>query len=102
ANAINPTTISGWFTLLQKTVNNYNIKPENTYGFDKTGFPIGKGQQPCVAAHKQTKTQHSTCGGGCENITVLETICADGTYLTPIVIFKANQVQLSPEESGQE
>ncbi|KAF9504723.1 hypothetical protein BS47DRAFT_1249117, partial [Hydnum rufescens UP504] len=27
-----------------------------------------------------------------ENITVLDTICADGTYLKPVVIFKAKQL----------
>ncbi|KAF9513195.1 hypothetical protein BS47DRAFT_1296598 [Hydnum rufescens UP504] len=40
ANAVNPTTIEGWFALLDKTVKEYNIEPEHTYGFDETGFPI--------------------------------------------------------------
>ncbi|KAF9518054.1 hypothetical protein BS47DRAFT_1272984, partial [Hydnum rufescens UP504] len=92
ANAVNPTTIEGWFALLDKTVKEYNIEPKHTYGFDETGFPIGEGQPPQVAARKHTKTQHSTCGGGRENITVLNTFCADGSCLTPIVIFKAKQL----------
>jgi hypothetical protein len=57
ANAVNPTSINGWFSLLENTVNEYNIKHEHTYGFDETGFPIGEGQPPWVAA---CTPKHST------------------------------------------
>jgi hypothetical protein len=33
--------MSYWFELYQKTINNYNIQPEETYNTDKKGVIIG-------------------------------------------------------------
>jgi len=41
------------------------------------------------------KVQHQQHSGGRENITVIVTICADGTSLPPAVIFKGDSYQTS-------
>ncbi|KIJ34009.1 hypothetical protein M422DRAFT_182639, partial [Sphaerobolus stellatus SS14] len=55
---------------------------------DETGFVLSDSGSRCVIGHKGTKRQHRQGSGDRENITVIITICADGTVLRPTIIFK--------------
>ncbi|KAJ7439297.1 hypothetical protein FB451DRAFT_985330, partial [Mycena latifolia] len=59
------------------------IKPENIYGMDESGFPPSNQGRQRVVGRRGTKTQHKAGSANHENVTVLVTICADGTTLKP-------------------
>lgn len=41
ATCEDPKVIREWFNLVQKTILQYNIDPDDVYKFDETGFAIG-------------------------------------------------------------
>jgi hypothetical protein len=88
AQALNPVAVSHWFELIKKHVVEQNIRPENIYGMDESGFTAGNEGTQCVAGRRGTKVQHKQGGGDRENVTVIITICADGTVLKPAIIYK--------------
>ncbi|KIL62014.1 hypothetical protein M378DRAFT_81767, partial [Amanita muscaria Koide BX008] len=55
---------------------------------DESGFPPGHQGKERVVGRRGTKTQHKQGGADRENVTALITICADGTALPPMIIFK--------------
>ena len=86
---MNPKAKKGWFELVKKFVVDLGIKPENLYGMDETGCPASDQGTRKVVGGRGTKTQHKQGGADRENMTVIITICADGTALHPTIIFKA-------------
>jgi hypothetical protein len=66
------------------------IIPEHIYGAGKTGIQMGAGTHKQVVGPAKGCIQHQQHSGNRENITVIVTICADGTSLAPAVIFKGN------------
>jgi hypothetical protein len=71
----------------------YNIPDELVYGADETGIQGGIGVTERVIGPAGAKIQHQQRSGNRENITVLPTICADGTSLAPTVIYKGDAFQ---------
>jgi hypothetical protein len=74
--------------LIKKPVMDQNIPPKNLYGMDESSFTPGNEGRQRVAGQRQTKVQHKQGGRDCKNITVIITICADGTALKPAIIYK--------------
>jgi hypothetical protein len=71
----------------------YNIQPHNCYNMDEKGFLIGYLQKvrrifPKALMEKQ-KLLGTSQDGSREWITLLATICADGSSLPPALIYKA-------------
>ena len=67
----------------------HKIKHENMYGSDEIGVqPCGQGKREHVFAAQGTGVPYQQHAGTRENITVIVTICADGTSIRPSVIFK--------------
>lgn len=64
------------------------IPPELMYGGDETGIQEASGQKEKVFGKRGKRTVHQERTGSRENITVLVTICADGSALKPAVIYK--------------
>jgi hypothetical protein len=110
--AVNPTNNTAWFDLLEEVLagrKDYEldsadfegatdfvpIRPENIYGTDETGFYESTSVKHKVIGPKKRKTQHQQGGGGRENTTVIVTICADGTSVKPVVIFKGKYFQVN-------
>jgi hypothetical protein len=88
ARSLNPEAVKAWFELVKKECVDQGIKPENIYGMDESGFPPSNQGRQRVVGRRGTKTQHKSGGANRENVTVLVTICADGTTLKPTIIFK--------------
>lgn len=93
--AVNEHANARYFDMVEDTQlrgNNGNpIPPECTYAMDEAGFvPFMEAGFECVIGAKGKKIQHKQRGGIRETITVLLTICADGTALSPVVIFKGS------------
>ena len=78
-----------WFTLVQKTILQFRIDPDNVYNFDETGFAIG------LIATTKVITRSEYYGrrvllqpGNREWVTVIECTNAAGWALPLCVIFK--------------
>jgi len=70
-----------------------SLLPKNIYGSDETGFQTGTGlSNRKVVGPAGKRIQHQQKTGNRENITVMVTICADGSLpVPPAVIFKGNK-----------
>jgi hypothetical protein len=87
----NPHTNEAWWKLLGETIEKYNIKPHNIYGTDEVGIQAqGGGEREHVFGARKKAAPYQQRGGTRENITVIVTICADGTSTPPAVIFKGS------------
>ena len=90
-----------YFDLLHQKIVEYSIKLAHTYNMDEKGFAIGvTGKSKRVfdkVLFGKKQYKQLTHDGNCEWVTVLATICADGSHLPPGVIFPAagNDVQAS-------
>jgi hypothetical protein len=91
--AVNPVTKEEYFQILKDVREKYNIPDELVYGADETGIQSGIGVTERVIGPAGAKIRHQQRSGTRENITVLPTICADGTSLAPTVIYKGEAFQ---------
>ena len=91
AGAVNPTNVRRWEDIVEEEVVVPGILPEDIYGMDETCMPPEFAQMRRVIAGKGKSVQHEQGGSSRETITVLVTICADGSVLRPNVIFKAKR-----------
>ena len=69
----------------------FNFKPENIYKFDEKGFVLGQSLRCRVVCRRGRKNPKYVQPGSREMVTVIETICADGTALQPFLIYKGKQ-----------
>jgi Tc5 transposase DNA-binding domain len=93
AAGVNPTAVAHWFRLVGSAFQEYEFAHENIYGFDESGFPFGgDGSKQRVIGQTDASIQHVQRGGNRENVTVMVTICADGTTTRPTVIFKGKKM----------
>jgi hypothetical protein len=104
--AVNPATNEAWYDLLGDVLAGRRddefdgdpdeggepdfeaILPENIYGMDESRFPASSSRRERVIGGAGKKTQHQRGDGSRENTTVIVTICGDGTYIKPAVIYK--------------
>lgn len=82
-----------YFEIIGNKLEEYQITAENTYNMDEKGFMIGQIQKSHRVFTKDTYEANKLLvagqDGNREWITVLATICADGTALSPALIYKA-------------
>ena len=82
-----------YFTILKQKMDQYNIQPHNCYNMDEKGFLIGHLQKSRRIFPKALMQQQKLLGtgqdGSREWITLIATICADGSSLPPALIYKA-------------
>ena len=86
AQSANPTNNKEWYDLLAKHIK--DTDPDCIWAADETGIQTGTAVKEWVIGAKGKTTQHQTCEGNRENITVIVTICADGSSIAPAIIFK--------------
>lgn len=82
-----------WFQLIKRKVVDEGVKEGNIYGMDESGFPPSHGGVERVVGRRGIKGQHKIGSANRENVTVLVTICANGTALKPTIIFKGQRFQ---------
>lgn len=93
AQALNPTAVKDWFNIVRNEIVDKGILPENIYAIDESGFPpSGQGTMRVVGTIGK-KRQYKQGNASRENVTVLVTICADGSTLTPLIVYKAHSLQ---------
>ena len=92
AHSLNKDAVKHWYELMRVNVIDKEIKEHNIYGMDESGFPPANQGVQCVISQRGTKVQHKAGSANQENVTVLVTICADGTALQPTIIFKGKRL----------
>lgn len=92
ASGLNPVAVDWYFQALERVAAQHTIPQENWYGADETGLALGLAGKTRVIAGAGKSVQHKLQDGEREIVTVLETICADGTCLKPTVIFKGKNL----------
>ena len=95
AKCLNPESVKSWFALVKEHVVDAGILPENIYGMDESGFPPSNQGTKQVVGQRGMKLQHKQGSANRENVTALVTVCADGTSLRPLIIFKAKLLKRS-------
>jgi len=89
AKSANPQAIYNFLlNLVKREVVDNNVPPELLYQIDKISTLQQLGIQLKVVGLQESRCQHLQESGMKENITVLVTICADGTALPLMIIFK--------------
>ncbi|KAF8824188.1 hypothetical protein HHX47_DHR8000488 [Lentinula edodes] len=91
ARALTPAAVSGFYDLLDRTVSEHHIPPENIYNMDEKGIQLGIGARTAVLVDRSQKSVASIEPGNRDLVTIIETVCADGTALHPSVIFEARR-----------
>ncbi|PPQ82633.1 hypothetical protein CVT25_007561 [Psilocybe cyanescens] len=85
--AANPANNDLWWEILGEVIVKYLIKPENTYGTDEVGIQAqGQGKREYVFGPRTKGAPYQQRAGSWENITVIVTICADGTTTPPAAL----------------
>ena len=92
--AVNPFTKNAFYELLGDMVKKYDITEDRTWGVDEIGLQGSMGMPESVMGACKLGPQYQQWDGDRENITVLETICADGTSIPLVVIFKGSAYQV--------
>ena len=70
----------------------YNFDATNIYNMDETGFAIGTSQSNRVVIDTTLRTRYKVEPGRQEWVTAVECICGDGTTISPLIIFKAENL----------
>jgi len=82
-----------YFEIIGNKIEEYGITMQNIYNMDEKGFVIGQIQKSkrifTTSTYKEDRLAVAGQDGNREWITVLATICADGTALSPALIYKA-------------
>jgi hypothetical protein len=88
AKSVNQSVVKHYYDLLEKVLQENNFHPQNIYGFDETGYPIGCGNKCHVIGQSKNKQHKLQCNNNKEMVMVMATICVDGSNVLPVVIFK--------------
>jgi hypothetical protein len=90
--ADNMDSYSRYFALLHAKIRQYDVDARHIYNMDEKGFLIGvTSRQKRVFSKQLWEQKKVTAGiqdGNREWITILATVCADGSWLDPGVIFE--------------
>jgi len=90
SRAVNENTNVIWFRLFYDEKTKYEVPDSLVYGADETGILPSGGTTQRVIGGTGKKVQHQQRSGDRENITVIPAICGDGSYTSPVIIFKGN------------
>jgi hypothetical protein len=88
-----PKRLSKWFADLKSVIDEFNIHTENIYNMDESGFAIGTVERSVTIINADIRTHLQKANPGRQEwVTSVECICADGTALPPLIIFKAENL----------
>ena len=91
---LNQTAVDGFFKTVKELIEEYAIPPKNIYNMDEKGIQLRLGKRVLAFFDHNQKDVHNVEDGNQELVTVIETVCADGTALCPSVIFKVKRRDL--------
>lgn len=101
AQCEDPELIRAWFQRVRNTIAEYGIHNDDIYNFDETGFQMGIiSTAKVVTGSNRAGRPRTTQPGNREWVTVIETICARGHTIPPLIIFEAVMHQAAWYENG--
>jgi hypothetical protein len=89
---VSPELLLKWLEAYDRVVQEYDIEPENTYNMDETGFSIGKIEATHIIINSKIRSAYQAQPGRQEWVSIIECICGDGTAISPLVIFKRDNL----------
>jgi len=95
ATNVNHSTINNFYDIYEELITKYNVPQENIYNMDEKGVQLGLGKRVAAIVDRDQKAVYSVEDGDRELITIIETVCADGTALKPTVIFQGKRTNLA-------
>ncbi|TFK78622.1 DDE-domain-containing protein, partial [Polyporus arcularius HHB13444] len=93
AAGLNPVATERYFRTVGRIYEEEDIQDCCRYAADESGFWAAIGGAERVVGRADTRRQHGQQSGSRELTTVLATVCADGTHLPPLVIFKGDRLR---------
>jgi hypothetical protein len=91
-NGVTIPVVKAWFDAYKDLLIRMKIEEKNIYNMDETGFSIGTMDSTRVIVDSTLHTRFQAHPGRQEWVSVVECICADGTLIEPLVIFKGQNV----------
>lgn len=88
AQSLNHAAVTDFYKTTQEAIKKYNIPEENIYNMDEKGIQLGVGARVLALVDRDQKTVQQVEDGNRELVTVIECVCADGTAIHPLVVFK--------------
>ncbi|EJD08382.1 uncharacterized protein FOMMEDRAFT_73343, partial [Fomitiporia mediterranea MF3/22] len=73
---------------------------ENIFRMDESGFSLTNNSIRYVIKARGKRIQHKQGGANRETVTVIITICANSTYLKPVIIFKGQNIWFTCSPNG--
>jgi hypothetical protein len=86
-NEVKVEDLEKWFTELAALIEKYNIQLGNIYNMDESGFNIGDFEARQVVVDTSVQSRYQAQPGRQEWVTAVECICADGSSISPLIIF---------------
>lgn len=74
--------------MIVDVIKEYNILLENLYNMNEKGIQLGISVRITAIVDRDQQTVYSLEDGNRELVTIIKTICADGSILHPSVIFQ--------------
>jgi frataxin-like iron-binding protein CyaY len=87
--------LMNWFNDIRRVFEENNIDITNVYNMDESGFSIGTINATHIIINKQLRMKYQAQPGRQEWVSVIECICADGTAIPPLVIFRGENLSSS-------
>lgn len=94
AQAFNKHVVNRHFDLLIQVIQKFNIPIENIYNMDEKGCQRGGGRKNSgrrYFVHRARRSNYRARSGNLELVTVIECVCANGTYLLPGFVFSGKE-----------
>jgi len=88
AYANDPDILRGYFVKLGGVIRQYGLRPVQIFNIDEKGFIMGVAAKAKVLCRRGRHNPRVTHDGKRELVTVIETVGADGSVLSPFVINK--------------
>ena len=82
-----------WFEELNRVMKEFGIEWRNIYNMDESGFAIGDVEATKRVINANIRQQFQAKPGRQEWVTSVECICADGTAISPLIIFRGKSLQ---------
>jgi Tc5 transposase DNA-binding domain len=98
AQAFNRPVVNRHFDLLIQIIQESDIPVENIYNMDEKGCQRGGGRKNSgrkYFVHRARRPRYKAHSGNLELVTIIECVCANGTYLLPGFVFSGKE--FSPE-----
>jgi hypothetical protein len=90
--AATPEAIAKFFEDLKHVIKEYNIIPENKYNMDESSYAMGEIEAFKCIIDSQIRQRLQAKPGRQEWVSIIECVCADGTSILPLVVFKAENL----------